>query len=638
MRTPLQPGDPESIGAYRVLERLGAGGMGAVYLAEDVTGAHVAVKVIKSELIRGENGAVSARFRREIAVLRSLSRRCTAALLDADPEADPPYLVVEYVEGLSLGEAVRQDGPLRGTSLEEVAVGTAAALEHIHAEGIAHRDLKPGNVLLGPHGPRVIDFGIALLTEPGTRITATGQLWGTPPYMAPEQLMGERVTTAVDLFAWAGTVVCAASGRPPFGDDRRTVHTRILHGEPSLEGLGGPMFDMVRRALAKDPAARPSAAEVVESLRGLSRTVLRDASLGAGPAGLDADDAEGWAEKAGQSIAEGKTQLALYQAQRGLSMNPLHPRCLFHRAQANLAEGGHGLQDLQLAHEVDPDDAEIRRAYARELTARGDSRAMERAYTLEPADPVVSAAFARSLAQHGHTERAFQIAPGDPEVRHRYALMLAERPGGELDALAVSPHDPEVLSRYHRFAELTAGSAAIPPDALRAVLAVNRELDGGNTDLIRLAVALTDLAWLDPTLPAETRLHLFPKVLHALWWELAAHARSPFSLERAAALEWTARLAEFLAPGDWRLQNLARAAYAPKTSTAQGVGLAVGSGLAMLSFLLVPVTGLTWWMAVFLVFPCLLIVPVIVAVGLQAARREQRRSKARELYPWSAHD
>ncbi|WP_309237349.1 serine/threonine-protein kinase [Actinomadura sp. BRA 177] len=180
MGTPLQAGDPDSIGGYRILARLGSGGMGTVYLADDVTGTYVAVKMIKPELVRHEDGAISARFRREIAALRRLGRRCTAALLDADPDGDPPYLVVEYIDGLALSQAVRRDGPLRGAALEEVAVGVAAALEHIHGQGIAHRDLKPANVLLGPHGPRVIDFGIAVLAGRDTRITATGQLWGTP--------------------------------------------------------------------------------------------------------------------------------------------------------------------------------------------------------------------------------------------------------------------------------------------------------------------------------------------------------------------------------------------------------------------------------------------------------------------------
>ncbi|TDD80700.1 serine/threonine-protein kinase [Actinomadura rubrisoli] len=593
MRTPLLPGDPGSIGGYGLVGRLGAGGMGAVYLGEDVTGAPVAVKTIRSELVHRKDGKVSARFRREIAALRRLSRRCTAALLDADPDADPPYLVIEFVEGPTLAERVQADGPLRGTALEEVAIGTVAALEHIHAEGITHRDLKPGNILIGPYGPRVIDFGIALLTERSTRITATGELWGTPPYMAPEQLVGERVGSAADLFAWAGTVVYAASGAPPFGDDRRTVHTRILHGEPVVEGIGGPLLGLVRRALAKDPADRPTASEALEALRVLttSRTVLSQAAVSSGAVGsgavgygadaggrrggsdgrhLLADDADEWADLAARSLAEGKTQLALYQAQRGLTLEPLHPRCLLHRAQANLAEGGHGLQDLQLAHEVDPEDPEIRQAFARELVSRGAPRDVERAYSLAPEDPVVSVAYARLLAERGLAGEAFELAPHDEVVRKSYALSLADGSASVIEALELRPDDPEIWARYREFAERKAGSPNIEPDLLRAFLAFLETLrrarpEPGATedglDLAQVGDALAALETQADRLPPEIKGSLLPLVTAALQGEVDKNASAVdgYSEHRGEEIRRAAEQAAFLAhPRDQQLAKLAK--------------------------------------------------------------------------------
>lgn len=644
MATPLQPGDPASIGGYRLLSRLGAGGMGTVYLAEDVTRAQVAVKVIKAELVRQENAAALARFRREIAALRRLTRRCTAALLDADPEADPPYLVVEYVEGPSLSEAVGNRGPLTGPALSEVAVGAAVALEHIHAEGIAHRDLKPGNVLLGPHGPRVIDFGIALLAA-GTQITATGHLVGTPSYMAPEQLLGERVTSAVDLFAWAGTVVYAASGDPPFGIDRRTVHTRILHGEPSLDGLDGPVLDMVHKALAKDPAARPSAAEVVDALRDLSRTVLNNASLGVDLGRLFADDAEGWAQKAGQNIAEGKTQLALYQAQRGLAMNPLHPGCLFRRAQANLAEGGHGLQDLQLAHEVDPEDPEIRRAYARELVARGGRHDVEKAHALNPDDAAVALAYARSLARRGQVERAFAIAPEDPEVRRRFALRLTDglSPEGVLKALELSPGDPEVTSRYREFAWHAAGSTDIAPDVLRAVLSLTTELkptvdeDTGpaGLDLARVRHALIALGGLDARLPAATRGHLAPLVEEALREEALKNTGAAYSLHRGAEIERAAGLAGFLDTRHGAFSQPVRDAYGHLSARTANLAYRRGCFAIVVLYATLALAWLGWGKALLPLLLGWLAWRFLFPGGLRAAysvRREMRRRKAQALY------
>ncbi len=540
---PLHPDDPVMIGGHRILGRIGAGGMGAVYLAEDGEGGRVAVKTIRAELVRDEDGTVPARFRREIAMLRRLGRRCTAALLDADPDADPPYLVIEYIPGPSLAEQVKRHGPLRTDALQEAAVGIAAALEHVHAEGIVHRDLKPANVLLGPHGPRVIDFGLALLAERGTRITATGLQVGTPPFMAPEQLLGHRVTPSTDLFAWAGTMVHAASGAPPFGEDHRTLHARILEAEPVVRGIDGPLLPLVMRALSKDPAARPTAAEIVAELRSLapSRTVLGNAAAGTvrlpAPAPehtVTADDPDGWAELAGRSVAAGKTRLAAHQAERGLALDPLHARCLLQRARASIAEGRNGLPDLRLAHEVAPDDTEVTSAYIRALLTDG---------TVESA------------------RKAHELAPGDAPIRTEYAWRLSAsgRRADVIKAFKLAPGDAEIAARYRRLAKAEASATDISPAALRAVLRVKAALPEGHwlatgpvllvnmnahdtektipevvtpqLDLDRLTQAVERLAQHSEALPQNTQIHLGSLLAWSLQQEIYRNSLD-YSAER----------------------------------------------------------------------------------------------------------
>lgn len=257
-------GEPARIGGYRVLKRLGEGGMGVVYLGVGVQEQPVAIKIIRSE--HAANPAFRARFEREVAAAQRVRRFCTAPILDADPDGDPPYLVTEFVDGPSLHDAVAARGPLRGADLEALAVGVAAALTAIHDAGIVHRDLKPANVLLSPFGPRVIDFGLAHLAELGG-IGEEGKVMGTPSFMAPEQIRGEAATPATDVFAWAGTVAYAASDRPPFaGREAPAVMHHILTGEPDLGDLGGALRDQVRAALSKAPAERPSAHQILQRL------------------------------------------------------------------------------------------------------------------------------------------------------------------------------------------------------------------------------------------------------------------------------------------------------------------------------------------------------------------------------------
>ncbi|GAA1529639.1 hypothetical protein GCM10009678_09550 [Actinomadura kijaniata] len=255
---------PERIGPYRVVERLGEGGMGIVYAGLDHEGRKVAIKVIRREF--AADPQYRARFAAEVGAARRVRPFCTAPVLDADPGADPPYLVTEFVGGLSLDAAVAKDGPLRGADLEAVAVGMATALTAIHDADVVHRDLKPANVLLSTFGPRVIDFGIAR-SAGGTRLTATGGIIGTPAFMSPEQINGRSATPASDVFAWGATVAFAARGEQPFpGPSLPVIIHRIVTGEPDLTGLSGTLLTVVRAALAKDPDRRPTAQEILDRL------------------------------------------------------------------------------------------------------------------------------------------------------------------------------------------------------------------------------------------------------------------------------------------------------------------------------------------------------------------------------------
>jgi hypothetical protein len=267
---PPGPGDPATIGAWTVLGRLGSGGMGTVYLARSADGRLAAVKVIRPEL--AADPAFVSRFRFEVAAARRVAAFCTARVLDAGLEDDsPPWLATEFVAGDRLDEAVRRGGPLDGASLEGLAVGMATALTAIHAAGLVHRDLKPANVLLGPFGPRVIDFGMARAagSPDASGLTLTGAVVGTPGWMAPEQLTGEPVTPAADVFAWGALVAFAGTGRPPFGTGPVEALTyRIVHGQPDLGGLPERLGRVVAAAMARSPGARPSARDLLLELLG----------------------------------------------------------------------------------------------------------------------------------------------------------------------------------------------------------------------------------------------------------------------------------------------------------------------------------------------------------------------------------
>ncbi|GGV43357.1 hypothetical protein GCM10010182_79970 [Actinomadura cremea] len=267
---PLAADEPRVLGAYRLLGRLGRGGMGTVYLGAEPNGRRVAVKVINRELA-GEP-AFLARFRREVTAARRVHRFCTAPVLDAELDQDPPYIVTEYIDGPNLHDAVRERGPLPGSDLEGLAVGVATALSAIHGAGIVHRDLKPANVLLSSTGPRVIDFGIARALDAADGLTRTGQFVGTPSYIAPEVLEGAPVEHASDVFAWGCVVAFAGTGRPPFrGETVAETFRRIGAEEPDLDGLDPRLREIVAAALTKDPRERPDAQDVLARLVGRER-------------------------------------------------------------------------------------------------------------------------------------------------------------------------------------------------------------------------------------------------------------------------------------------------------------------------------------------------------------------------------
>ncbi|GLY89696.1 hypothetical protein Airi02_076250 [Actinoallomurus iriomotensis] len=263
----LQPGDPRRLGGYRLLSRLGRGGMGTVYLGEDDDGQKAAIKVINQEL--ATDTAFAERFRQEVRAARRVRRFCTAPVLDAELDRPPYYVVTEFITGPTLQDAVESEGPLRGSDLEGLAVGMATALSAIHDAGLVHRDLKPTNVLLSSFGPRVIDFGIARALDSLTTVTRTGQLVGTPAFLAPELINGADVTPAADVFSWGCVLAFAGTGRGPFtGRTLPEILHRVVYEPPDLEGLDRSLRDLVEASLAKDPKARPGVPELLTRLTG----------------------------------------------------------------------------------------------------------------------------------------------------------------------------------------------------------------------------------------------------------------------------------------------------------------------------------------------------------------------------------
>jgi predicted Ser/Thr protein kinase len=263
---------PDRLGPYRLLDRLGEGGMGVVYLAADPQQRRVAVKALRPAFAADPNAR--RRLAREVETMRRVRSPFVAEVLDADVTSDPPYIVTRYVSGRTLEEVVGEGGPLAGRELARLASGLALALSAVHAAGVVHRDLKPGNVMIANGEPVVIDFGIAQVPD-STRLTQTGMFMGTPGYLAPEVIEGQPSGSASDVHSWGATVAFAATGRPPFGTGAfETIFYRIVNGQPDLTGFPAPLLSLVAQALSRNPAHRPDTAELCRRTAALDPSSL----------------------------------------------------------------------------------------------------------------------------------------------------------------------------------------------------------------------------------------------------------------------------------------------------------------------------------------------------------------------------
>ncbi|MEU9142807.1 serine/threonine-protein kinase [Streptomyces sp. NPDC048349] len=269
---PLEAGEPRTVGAYRLLGRLGAGGMGRVYLGRSAGGRTVAVKIVHPHFAADEE--FRARFRREVEAARRVGGEWTAPVLDADPDAPVPWVATGYVAGPSLDRALAAHGPLPEASVRAVGAGLARALVAVHGLGLVHRDVKPSNVMLTLDGPRLIDFGIARATDGTASLTSTGVSIGSPGYMSPEQILGKGVTGASDVFSLGAVLAFAATGRPPFtGDNSATLLYKVVHEPPELGDVpAGPLRELIEACLAKTAADRPAPEAVAASLDGAPLT------------------------------------------------------------------------------------------------------------------------------------------------------------------------------------------------------------------------------------------------------------------------------------------------------------------------------------------------------------------------------
>lgn len=284
MTVPLSAGDPKTIGDYEPRDRLGSGGMGVVYLARSVSGRQVAVKVVHAQFAEDEE--FRTRFRQEVAAARRVSGAFTAPVVDADADAERPWMATLYVPGPTLSERLTDGGPLDAAELRQLALGLTEALGDIHRAGVVHRDLKPANVLMADDGPRVIDFGISRAAD-NQALTVTGRVMGTPPFMSPEQLSRPReVTGASDVFSLGALLVYAAIGRSPFDAESPYMTAyQVVHEPPALEEVAQPLRGIVERCLAKDPDARPGLAELGRLFAGLPESGEVRAAGGAGRKG-----------------------------------------------------------------------------------------------------------------------------------------------------------------------------------------------------------------------------------------------------------------------------------------------------------------------------------------------------------------
>ncbi|MET9531820.1 MULTISPECIES: protein kinase domain-containing protein [unclassified Streptomyces] len=286
----LRREDPRVVGSFRLHRRLGAGGMGVVYLGSDRRGQRVALKVIRPDL--AEDQEFRSRFAREVSAARRIRGGCTARLVAADLEADRPWFATQYVPGPSLHDKVADEGPLSAAEVASIGAALSEGLVAVHEAGVVHRDLKPSNILLSPKGPRIIDFGIAWATGAST-LTHVGTAVGSPGFLAPEQVRGATVTPATDVFALGATLAYAATADSPFGHGSSEVMLyRVVHEEPHLYDVHDALAPLVRACLAKDPEDRPSTLQLSMRLKEIAAREAQGISEGRTPAQRRAQEAD----------------------------------------------------------------------------------------------------------------------------------------------------------------------------------------------------------------------------------------------------------------------------------------------------------------------------------------------------------
>ncbi|MFD5973545.1 serine/threonine-protein kinase [Streptomyces bacillaris] len=286
----LRREDPRLVGSFRLHRRLGAGGMGVVYLGSDRRGQRVALKVIRPDL--AEDQEFRSRFAREVSAARRIRGGCTARLVAADLEADRPWFATQYVPGPSLHDKVAEEGPLSAAEVASIGAALSEGLVAVHEAGVVHRDLKPSNILLSPKGPRIIDFGIAWATGAST-LTHVGTAVGSPGFLAPEQVRGAAVTPATDVFSLGATLAYAAMADSPFGHGSSEVMLyRVVHEEAQLHGVHDALAPLIRACLAKDPEERPSTLQLSMRLKEIAAREAQGLHEGRPPVQRSAQDAD----------------------------------------------------------------------------------------------------------------------------------------------------------------------------------------------------------------------------------------------------------------------------------------------------------------------------------------------------------
>ncbi|MFV8127441.1 protein kinase domain-containing protein [Streptomyces syringium] len=321
----LRREDPRVVGSFRLHRRLGAGGMGVVYLGSDRRGQRVALKVIRPDL--AEDQEFRSRFAREVSAARRIRGGCTARLVAADLDADRPWFATQYVPGPSLHDKVNEEGPLSAAQAASIGAALAEGLLAVHDAGVVHRDLKPSNILLSPKGPRIIDFGIAWATGAST-LTHVGTAVGSPGFLAPEQVRGAAVTPATDVFALGATLAYASTADSPFGQGSSEVMLyRVVHEEPQLMGVPDALAPLVHACLAKDPEDRPSTLQLSLRLKEIAAREAQGLSDGRPPAPRREPE-----RPSGQRAAEYAEQRTL---RRPGSTPPPRPQAPSRPAEAN---------------------------------------------------------------------------------------------------------------------------------------------------------------------------------------------------------------------------------------------------------------------------------------------------------------